>query len=76
VIGIRQDINYATSNDGVLIDEEGEIQVSAFQDDVTLWRIFARFAVAVALPLKADGSGPSKPFVGASWTGAKPAKAK
>jgi hypothetical protein len=74
VIGIRQDINYATSNDGVLIDEEGEIQVSAFQDDVTLCRIFARLAVAVATPLKADGSGPSKPFVGASWTGTKPPK--
>jgi HK97 family phage major capsid protein len=78
VIGIRQDINYATSNDGVLIDEEGDIQVSAFQDDVTLRRIFARFAVAVATPLRADGSGPSKPFVGASWTASaeKTSKAK
>jgi hypothetical protein len=43
---------------------------------MTLCRIFARFAVAVATPLKADGSGPSKPFVGASWTGIEPGKAK
>jgi HK97 family phage major capsid protein len=68
VVGIREDINFATSNDGVLVDEEGDIQVSAFQDDQTLVRIYARFAVAVATSLKADGSGPSKPFVGASWT--------
>ena len=54
----------------VLVDEAGDIQVSAFQDDQTLVRIYARFAVAIATPLKADGSGPSKPFVGASWTSA------
>jgi hypothetical protein len=51
-----------------LVDEEGNVQVSAFQDDQTLVRIFARFGVAIATPLKADGSGPSKPFVACKWT--------
>jgi hypothetical protein len=68
VIGVREDLNVAISKEGVLVDEEGDIAISAFQDDQTLVRIYARFGVAVATPLKADGSGPSKPFVGAKWT--------
>jgi hypothetical protein len=52
------------------VDEEGNIQVSAFEDDMTLIRVYARFGVAVARPLNADGSEPADPFVGASWGGA------
>ena len=72
LIGVREDVNFAISREGVLVDEDGNIQVSAFQDDQTLVRVYARFGVAVARPLKADGSGPSNPFVGASWTGSTP----
>jgi hypothetical protein len=48
----------------------GEILVSAFQDDQVLCRIYARFGVAVARPLSAEGTQPSTPLVGASWNGA------
>lgn len=68
LVGVREDINFSVSRDGVLLDDEGQIQVSAFQDDMTLVRIFARFGIAIARPLTADGSGPSTPFVGASWS--------
>ena len=68
VIGIREDINFTVSRDGVLVDDEGQIQVSAFQDDQTLVRVYGRFGCAIGRPLAADGSGPSTPFVAASWT--------
>jgi hypothetical protein len=56
VIGVREDIKHATSSDGVLVEGDGDIQVSAFQDGQTLVRIYARFAVAIATPLEADGT--------------------
>lgn len=71
LIGIREDITFAVSREGVLRDPVSkEVIVSAFQDDQVLCRIYARFAVVVARPLAADGSGPSTPFVGAKWVGA------
>ena len=42
VIGIREDITYELSTDGVLVDPGGVIQVSAFQDDMTLLRVHLR----------------------------------
>jgi hypothetical protein len=68
LVGVREDVNFAISRDGVLLDDEGNIVVSAFQDDMTLVRVFARFGVAIARPLAADGSEPSTPFVGATWS--------
>jgi hypothetical protein len=50
VIGVREDVNVAISKEGVLVDEEGDIAISAFQDDQTVVRIYARFGVAVATP--------------------------
>jgi hypothetical protein len=41
VVGIRADIAFDLSTDGVLLDDAGVIQVSAFQDDVTV-RLDAR----------------------------------
>jgi hypothetical protein len=68
-IGIREDVNFTVSREGVLLDDQGNIVVSAFQDDMTLVRVYARFGVAIARPLAADGSEPSTPFVGATWDG-------
>ena len=70
VVGIREDVNFTVSREGVLLDDAGNVVVSAFQDDMTLVRVFARFGVVIAKPLAADGSEPSTPFVGATWNGA------
>lgn len=38
LIGIREDVGFDLSTDGVLVDGAGAIQVSAFHDDMTLLR--------------------------------------
>jgi HK97 family phage major capsid protein len=68
VIGVRQDINFDISTDGVLVDSGGAIQISAFQDDQTLVRVTFRAACALATPLQADGSGTASAFAIADWT--------
>jgi hypothetical protein len=68
VIGVREDINFDVSNDGVLADPDGTIQVSAFQDDQTLIRVVFRAGAVLAKPLQADGSGLAKTFAFADWT--------
>lgn len=67
VVGIRRDITVETSRDGVLTDDDGTIVANAFQDDVTLVRAHARFAVAVGKPIGASGE-PIVPFATAKWT--------
>ena len=57
VIGVREDINFELSNEGVLADPAGDIQVSAFQDDMTLIRVVFRAGCVLATPLQADGTG-------------------
>jgi HK97 family phage major capsid protein len=69
LIGIREDVTYDLSNDGVLVDGAGAIQVSAFQDDMTLMRVHFRVAAAIAQPIGAGGS-PVVGFEFADWTGA------
>lgn len=69
-IGMREDITFGTSTDGVLLDEGGEIIASAFQDNVTLVKIYARLGCAIGQPM-APGPGsqdPVKPFATADWT--------
>lgn len=68
VIGVREDLNYAVSRAATLVDDAGVIQVSAFQDDCVVVRIFARFACTVAKPLGADGLTPSTPVWSAHWS--------
>ena len=61
VIGVREDINFDLSNDGVLANPAGDIQVSAFQDDMTLVRVVFRAGCVLAKPLQADGPGRRRP---------------
>jgi hypothetical protein len=69
-IGIREDVSFGLSKDGVLLDENDAVVISAFQDNMTLVKVFARFGCAFARPLGADGETPATPIVGASWTSA------
>ena len=66
-VGVRQDLQVDISSDGVLLDDEGDVAISAFQDDQTLIRVHARFGCAVGKPVGEDGS-PVEPFATADWT--------
>ena len=74
VIGIREDITYELSTDGVLVDPAGVIQVSAFQDDMTLLRVHLRVAAAIAQPVGPGGT-PVVGFEFADWTATAGARA-
>jgi HK97 family phage major capsid protein len=69
LVGIRDDITYELSSDGVLVDPAGQIAVSGFQDDQTLMRVHLRVAVAIAQPVGSGGT-PVVPFEFADWTAA------
>jgi HK97 family phage major capsid protein len=55
IVGLRQDITWDTSNDGVITDATGKVVLSAFQDDMTIIRAYARIAYAIG---KIDGDAP------------------
>jgi hypothetical protein len=69
-IGIREDVTFGRSNDGVLLDDSGEIIASAFQDNLTLIKIYARLGCAVGMPARAlpGEAEPQKPFAAVSWS--------
>jgi HK97 family phage major capsid protein len=67
VIGIREDVTYELSQEGVLVDGTGAIVVTAFQDDMTLMRVRLRVACAIAQPVGAGGAAVI-PFEFADWT--------
>jgi HK97 family phage major capsid protein len=75
VVGVRQDIRYETSNSGVLTDANGKVLVSAFQDNQTLMKIWARIGVAILQPVTPyttpDGA---KPFAYAQLAGTSAAR--
>jgi hypothetical protein len=70
-IGIREDVTFGRSNDGVLLNDAGAIIASAFQDNVTLVKVYARLGCAIGMPARAKPGAiePQKPFVTAEWTG-------
>lgn len=66
LVGLREDVTFELSTDGVLLDDTDTIVVSAFQDDVTLMRVHMRVGVAIGTPVGPDGT-PTKPFQSAGW---------
>jgi HK97 family phage major capsid protein len=60
IVGMRQDITWDTSNDGVITDAAGKVLISAFQDDMTIIRMYARVAYAIGTNMV--GSTPKAPF--------------
>jgi hypothetical protein len=55
LVGVRQDIRYELSTDGVITDAAGVVIVNAFQDDTTLMRVYTRVGFAIGKPLALDG---------------------
>lgn len=64
VLGIRQDISFDLSRDGVIVDETGKVILSALQQDCTLLRAVMRIGFATAVPATdaEEGSGTPYPF--------------
>jgi HK97 family phage major capsid protein len=62
LVGVRQDITYDLSRDGVVVDAAGAVQVSAFQDDQVLMRVHARFGCVIAQPVTSRAPTGAKPF--------------
>ena len=56
IVGVRQDIRYETSSDGVIADASGKVILSAFQQDMVLMRVYMRVGIVVAAPMQPDGS--------------------
>lgn len=67
VVGVRTDIRYELSTDGVLTDGAGVVTANAFQDDLTLMRVYMRVGAAIGIPVNRAGD-PTKPFALAEFT--------
>lgn len=67
VIGIRTDIRFELSNEGVLTDGAGAVTVSAFEQDMTLMRCYMRAGAAIGIPVDRNGD-PTEPFALAEFT--------
>jgi HK97 family phage major capsid protein len=75
VVGLRQDMRFDISNEGVLYDDDGKVVASAFQDDLSLMRVYMRLGCAIGRPLikKPDGTdGYGDPFAAVKAPGAAP----
>lgn len=51
MIGVRQDISFSMSDQGVIADDSGNVVYSAFQQDGKIMRVVTRLAWAVANPV-------------------------
>lgn len=65
IVGVRQDIRYDMSDQGVLADASGKVLISAFQDDQVLMRAYARFGLLIINPPTQKFPTGAKPFASA-----------
>lgn len=59
IVGMRQDISFTMSDQGVIVDDDGKVVYSAFQQDGKIMRVVMRMAWATANPvtnLNSDGA--------------------
>jgi len=62
LIGVRQDIRFEFSKEGVLANADGTIAISAFQDNQTLLKVWARFGCVLVNPVTPRNTAGAKPF--------------
>lgn len=62
VVGVRQDMTFDTSEDGVITDAAGVVLVNAFQQDSVLMRVHMRLGVVVGKPVTRRSGSPANPF--------------
>jgi HK97 family phage major capsid protein len=70
ILGVRQDIRFETSRDATIVDENGAVIVSGFQDNVTIMKCWARFAFGIVMPGTPRNPDGANPFVKATVVGA------
>jgi HK97 family phage major capsid protein len=79
-MGVRQDIRFETSTDGVIVNAAGNlVEVSAFQDNVTLMKVWARFGCVVTRPVTPRVPAGANPFARsalAAWVRPDPGGAR
>ncbi|MDR0346438.1 MAG: phage major capsid protein [Nocardiopsaceae bacterium] len=76
IIGVRQDIRFQLDSSGVLVDEDGRVVVSAFQDNVTLLKVWARFACVIIDPVTQREPDGATPFAKAELVEEHPRRAR
>jgi HK97 family phage major capsid protein len=66
ILGVRQDIRYDLSNQAVVADDAGNVVISAWQDNTTLMKVWARFAFVVVRPVTRRCPNGATPFAKAT----------
>lgn len=51
IVGLREDMRFDISTEGVIRGENGQILVSAFQDDVAIMRVYMRLGAVLGHPI-------------------------
>jgi len=67
VLGVREDIRFTLSTDGVLTDDDGIVVANAFQDDLVLMRCYMRVGAAIGQPVNVKNET-TEPFAICSLT--------
>lgn len=70
IIGVRNDIRFHMSSEGVIADEDGKVVVSAWQDNQTLMKVWARYGVVIMKPVTRRAPDGANPFAMATLGGA------
>ena len=74
LIGVRSDIRFEFSTQGVIADDAGKVIVSAFQDDTVLARMWMRLGAVIGQPV--GPTGPTEPFAGVAPAATTPLSAR
>jgi HK97 family phage major capsid protein len=62
LIGVRQDIRYNMDPSAVIVNEDGTVAISGFQDNVSPLKVWARFACAIVRPVTVRTPAGAAPF--------------
>jgi HK97 family phage major capsid protein len=66
ILGVRSDIRYEISTQGVIVDSAGVVKVSAFQDNQTLLKAWGRFGFTIVRPVTRRCPNGASPFAKAT----------
>jgi HK97 family phage major capsid protein len=62
LVGVRQDIRYNMDPSAVIVNADGTVAISGFQDNVSPLKVWARFACAIVRPVTVRTPGGGAPF--------------
>jgi HK97 family phage major capsid protein len=73
IIGVREDIRFKIDTSGVILGTTTALSVSAFQDNVVLMKVWARFGCAIVSPPTVRRPAGSRPFARVKLASVAPA---